>query len=88
VQLSVPKSSFVGVMLGLALGDAFGAPHEGGPLERGLWRLIGTTSDGRFRWTDDTQMALDLAESLISRGVVDQDDIARRFARGYRWSRG
>ncbi|HEX6813202.1 MAG TPA: ADP-ribosylglycohydrolase family protein [Planctomycetota bacterium] len=82
------KSSFAGCLLGLALGDALGAPLEGGPLERLLWRLIGTTAEGRFRWTDDTQMALDLAESLIACRSVDQDDIARRFARGYRWSRG
>ena len=75
-------------MLGLALGDAFGAPLEGGFLERALWRLIGRTSHGHLRWTDDTQMALDLAESLISCRAIDQDDIASRFARGYRWSRG
>jgi ADP-ribosylglycohydrolase len=30
------KASFVGSMLGLALGDALGAPLEGGLLERGL----------------------------------------------------
>ncbi|HET9954683.1 MAG TPA: ADP-ribosylglycohydrolase family protein [Polyangiaceae bacterium] len=78
----------MGAVLGLALGDAFGAPFEGGPLERALWRLIGTTYDGRLRWTDDTQMSLDLAESLVASRAVNQDDIARRFARGYRWSRG
>jgi ADP-ribosylglycohydrolase len=88
VQIAEQESSFVGSLLGLALGDAFGAPFEGGVLERSLWRLIGKTSDGRFRWTDDTQMALDVAESLIERRAVDQDDIAQRFARGYRWSRG
>jgi poly(ADP-ribose) glycohydrolase ARH3 len=82
------QASFVGSLLGLALGDAFGAPWEGGVLERGLWQIIGKTSDGRYRWTDDTQMALDLAESLIARGAIDPDDIALRFARGYRWSRG
>lgn len=75
-------------MLGLALGDALGAPYEGGPLERALWKLIGRTRNGEMRWTDDTQMSLDLAESLIDRGRLDQDDLARRFAAGYRWSRG
>ena len=88
VLLPDRKSSFIGCLVGLALGDAFGAPLEGGPLERGLWRLIGSTPDGRLRWTDDTQMSLDLAESLIACRRVDQDDIARRFARGYHWSRG
>ncbi|HYQ04030.1 MAG TPA: ADP-ribosylglycohydrolase family protein [Polyangiaceae bacterium] len=88
MHIAEQEASFVGALLGLALGDAFGAPFEGGVLERALWRIMGKTADGHFRWTDDTQMALDLAESLTDRGSVDQDDIARRFARGYRWSRG
>lgn len=33
-------------------------------------------------------MTLDVAESLIACGNVDQDDLARRFAASYRWSRG
>ncbi|MBL8474395.1 MAG: ADP-ribosylglycohydrolase family protein [Rhodocyclaceae bacterium] len=77
-----------GCLLGLALGDALGAPHEGGPLERALWRLIGRTRDGRMRWTDDTQMSLDLAESILACRGLNQDDLARRFAASYHWSRG
>ena len=79
---------YIGCMLGLALGDACGAPYEGGPVERLLWRLIGTTSQGEMRFTDDTQMSLDLAESLIDKGALDPDDVARRFASSYHWSRG
>ncbi|MDF1561652.1 MAG: ADP-ribosylglycohydrolase family protein [Deltaproteobacteria bacterium] len=76
-----------GGLLGLALGDAFGAPHEGGPIERLLWRAIGR-SEGKQRFTDDTTMSLDLAESLVERGALDLDDLARRFGASYRWSRG
>src|SRR5262245_60917608 len=79
---------FSGCILGLATGDALGAPDEGGPLERMLWRLIGRTRDGHVRWTDDTQMARDLAESLLEKNGVDSEAIARRFAASYRWSRG
>jgi poly(ADP-ribose) glycohydrolase ARH3 len=79
---------FVGCLLGLALGDALGAPCEGGVLERLLWRLMGKTRSGAYRFTDDTQMSLDLADSLIARGRLDQDDLAARFAASYRWSRG
>jgi poly(ADP-ribose) glycohydrolase ARH3 len=83
-----PREQFAGCLLGLALGDALGAPYEGGPIERLAWRLIGRTRRGELRWTDDTQMSLDLAESLIARKTLDADDLARRFAASYRWSRG
>ncbi len=82
------RDRFEGCLLGLALGDALGAPLEGGPLERLAWRALGRTRRGEMRWTDDTQMSLDLAESLAARGRVDPDDLARRFAAGYRWHRG
>jgi poly(ADP-ribose) glycohydrolase ARH3 len=81
-------SKYQGALLGLALSDALGAPHEGGILERTLWRLIGRTPDGRMRWTDDTQMSLDLGESLVAHRGFHADDVARRFALGYRWDRG
>jgi poly(ADP-ribose) glycohydrolase ARH3 len=82
------REKFQGALLGLALGDALGASFEGGILERFVWRLIGKTRAGESRWTDDTQMAIDLVESLIAAGGVDQEDLAMRFARSYRWSRG
>jgi len=81
------EDRYVGCLLGLGLGDALGAPHEGGPIERLLWKAIGKSA-GKMRWTDDTQMSLDLAESLIVNGKIDADDLARRFACSYRWSRG
>ncbi|MEN9374741.1 MAG: hypothetical protein RIR79_2293 [Pseudomonadota bacterium] len=87
--LTIPTlDQYKGCLLGLAMGDALGAPYEGGKLERFLWRFIGRTRDGLPRWTDDTQMALDLAESILYVGCLDQDDLAGRFARSYHWSRG
>jgi poly(ADP-ribose) glycohydrolase ARH3 len=86
--MEVTADRFIGCLLGLATGDALGAPYEGGPLERLVWRLIGRTSDGCLRWTDDTQMALDLAESLLEKDGVDLESLAERFAVSYRWSRG
>ena len=79
---------FTGCLLGLALGDALGAPLEGGPVERALWRVLGRTRMGETRFTDDTQMALDLAESLVECEELDPDHVAARLARSYRWSRG
>lgn len=77
-----------GCLLGLALGDAFGADHEGGPLERLVWRFIGRTKAGKRRWTDDTQMAMDVARWLLDAGAADPDALAIRFGQSYRWSRG
>lgn len=77
-----------GCLLGLSLGDALGAPFEGGILERLLWRVIGFTPKGEMRWTDDTQMSIDIIESFLKMGCLDPDDIAITFAKSYRWSRG
>jgi len=77
-----------GCLLGLALGDAFGAPFEGGPLERLLWSCMGKTRQGQRRWTDDTQMALDLGESLLQHQGLNPDAVAQQFAASYRWHRG
>jgi poly(ADP-ribose) glycohydrolase ARH3 len=79
---------FAGCILGLATGDALGAPHEGGILEWLVWRAIGRTRNGDLRWTDDTQMALDLAESLLEEDGVRPEALAKRFAASYHWSRG
>jgi ADP-ribosylglycohydrolase len=86
--MAASLDQFAGCLLGLAMGDALGAPHEGGPLERLVWRFIGRTRNGELRFTDDTQMTLDLGESLLAAGGVSQVDLATRFAAGYRWSRG
>lgn len=86
--MTLTQDQATGCLLGLALGDAIGAPHEGGVLERALWRLIGRTRTGEARWTDDTQMALDLAESFLRHHEVRPDDLACQFAASYSWSRG
>jgi ADP-ribosylglycohydrolase len=86
--MDLTLDQFAGCMLGLATGDALGAPYEGGLLERLVWRVIGRTSNGCLRWTDDTQMAIDLAESLLEEDGTRPEALAKRFASSYRWSRG
>ncbi len=61
----------------LALGDACGAPYEGGPVERALWAVIGR-KNGRRRWTDDTQMAICIAEEAAT-GSFDLASLGDRF---------
>ncbi len=88
MKINIDLDAFKGLFLGLALGDALCAPYEGGLTERMVWRLIGRTRKGLRRYTDDTQMSLDVAESICRNNGVDQDDLAQTFAASYKWSRG
>ena len=77
-----------GALLGLAIGDALGAPFEG--LERDSYPHISDFAAGGVNavepgaWTDDTAMAICLAESLLARGRIDERDLLERFLRWYR----
>ena len=82
------KDKYLGCFLGLALGDALGAPYEGGILERLLWKFFARTPNGEARWTDDTQMSIDLAESILENQCINLDDLASRFASSFHWTRG
>jgi ADP-ribosylglycohydrolase len=84
----VPIEKFQGCLIGLGLGDALCAAREGGPLERLLWKIIGRTGEGLHRYTDDTQMTIDLATHLVNNGSINQDVLALEFANSYKWSRG
>lgn len=86
--MNTSVDQYHGCMLGLALGDALGAPFEGGLIARSLWRLIGKTRDHSPRWTDDTQMSLNVANVLLQHEAIDQDRLAELFADSYTWSRG
>ena len=84
----IPASKYSGCFLGLATGDALGAVYEGGIIERLVWALIGKTRSGRHRYTDDTQMSIDLAHSILTNNALDQNHLAMTFALSYQWSRG
>lgn len=71
---------FRGCLLGLACGDAVGTTVEFMP--RGSFEAVtGMIGAGPFnlqpsQWTDDTSMALCLAESLLHKGDFDAADPA------------
>jgi ADP-ribosyl-[dinitrogen reductase] hydrolase len=81
-------SRFRGCLLGLAVGDALGAPVEFEP--RGSFPPItGFRGGGSFKlnpgdWTDDTSLALCLAESLVARRGFDPLDQAERYVRWWK----
>jgi ADP-ribosyl-[dinitrogen reductase] hydrolase len=76
------RSRFQGAIFGLATGDALAAPTQ--MLRRGSFTPVHDLIGGgnydlpRGAWTDDTAMALCLAESLLEqRGFDPRDQIAR-----------
>lgn len=79
------QSKTTASLLGLAIGDAVGAAVEF--LPRGRFKpLTDMVGGGKFRvekgqWTDDTSMALCLAESLIACQGFDADDQMQRYCR-------
>ena len=90
------KSRFFGSIFGLAVGDAFGTSVEFKP--RGSFDLVtdmvggGVFSLRPGQWTDDTSMALCLAESLLDcngMDLVDQlDKYTLWYEKGYLSSTG
>ncbi len=77
-----------GTLLGLAVGDALGAPLEG--KRPGSFTPIENMIGGGFhniepgQWTDDTSMALCMAESLVEKRGFDPADQLERYVRWFR----
>ena len=79
---------YLGCLLGLAAGDAVGTTVEFSPPGT-FTPVTDMAGGGPFslepgQWTDDTSMALCLAESLIERPGFDPADQMRRYVRWWR----
>lgn len=78
-----------GALLGTFAGDALGMPFEGAPPAAIPERLVMLDARlGRGTYTDDTEMAIVLAESLLERGGIDPRALGRAFAEAHDPSRG
>lgn len=85
------QEGFIGCLLGLSIGDALGMPFEGMTAEALQVKLSRPLQlfDAPWRglkagqWTDDTKMALCLAESLAENRGLDPEDVARRYVAWY-----
>ncbi len=79
------RSRFQGTIFGLATGDALAAPTQ--MLRRGAFTPVHDLIGGgnydlpRGAWTDDTAMALCLAESLLEKRGFDPRDQLARYTR-------
>jgi ADP-ribosyl-[dinitrogen reductase] hydrolase len=80
---------YLGALLGLACGDAVGTTVEFSA--RGSFEpMTDMIGGGPFRlqagqWTDDTAMALCLAESLLTKQAFDAHDQMARYLNWWRW---
>jgi len=76
------KGRVRGTLYGVAIGDALGAPNEGkrpGWIREPVRRLRAHHKHPAGTVTDDTELTLALAESLLEQGGLDPEDLARRF---------
>eukprot|EP00929_Paragymnodinium_shiwhaense_P030271 TRINITY_DN17180_c0_g1_i1.p1 TRINITY_DN17180_c0_g1~~TRINITY_DN17180_c0_g1_i1.p1 ORF type:complete len:1490 (-),score=372.41 TRINITY_DN17180_c0_g1_i1:231-4700(-) len=86
----------MGSMVGLAVGDALGAPLEFVPIGKQGSRVdlvtlhtLGELNKFELKpgqWTDDTSMALCIADSLLLAGNYDGQDVRKRYWNW--WHRG
>jgi poly(ADP-ribose) glycohydrolase ARH3 len=80
---------FTGCLLGLAVGDALGGPYEGltstdiffqfGTIDA----IIHNPSGDTLYFTDDTEMMIGVAETLIDCGSIDEARLCRAFVENY-----
>ncbi len=87
------RERFVGCLTGLAVGDALGGLFEAQSPERIRSRFSSSSAlinhpTEEMWYTDDTQMAIGLAESLIARGTIDEPHLCQAFVANYHPSRG
>jgi len=86
------RDRYRGLVLGLALGDALAAPVQ--HRKPGTFTPVGDLVGGgpfdlpRGAWTDDTAIALALAESLLDRGAFEARDFVERLTRWQRAGEG
>jgi poly(ADP-ribose) glycohydrolase ARH3 len=94
MSATVPIQRFLGCLLGQALGDGLGAPYEGMPADHVFWSfgpasdLVRNPDGDLLRYTDDTQMMIAVAESLVEHGEIIEDALAQAFVSHYDPERG
>jgi poly(ADP-ribose) glycohydrolase ARH3 len=86
--------AFGGCLLGLAVGDALGGCFEGQSADWIARRysspqaLLDSPPVETMHYTDDTQMAIGIAEALVEDGIIREETLCRVFAANYVPSRG
>lgn len=93
-QIPSQEGRFEGCLLGLAIGDALGAHFEGQSPD---WlhrryptpaSLLQSPPQSPWYYTDDTQMAMGVAEALIADQQIVEETLCAAFVANYTPSRG
>lgn len=85
---------YLGCFLGLTIGDALGSPVEGMSADMifqffgDIQNLCTVPSDRRLHYTDDTQMMIGVAQTLLEHGRIVEEDLVERFVANLQPSRG
>lgn len=87
------RDRFRGCLLGLAVGDALGGRFEAQSAAHLRSRFpdvqsLFDSADSELWYTDDTQMTIGVAETLIANGSIIEADLCRAFVENYVPSRG
>jgi poly(ADP-ribose) glycohydrolase ARH3 len=92
---AVPSlEQFTGCLLGLAVGDGIGAPFEGLTPDSIFWgygslaELVANRENETLHYTDDTEMMIGVAETLLEDGELFEEPLLRAFAANYHPERG
>src|SRR3990170_2884971 len=80
ISKDILQDKFKGAILGCIIGDAFGAGFEGMSPDMARSHLHILSEKFPRKYTDDTDMTLALAESILESGKVDPEDIANKFS--------
>ncbi len=76
---------FRGCLLGQAVGDALGAPFETMPAEAIYYgfgfatKIVAAPPMNTLEYTDDTQMMIGVAETLVEHGEIKPDELMHAF---------
>lgn len=77
------RSKFIGSLVGTAVGDGLGASLEGAHLVEPAQVLALGESRPMLIYTDDTHMAIGVAESLLEKKGLDGEHMVRTFIRNF-----
>jgi poly(ADP-ribose) glycohydrolase ARH3 len=82
VAMNDIKAKYLGGMVGSALGDAIGELAFFTPNKGDLCAKL--DQQEVYRYTDDTAMSIGIAESILNKGCIDEQDLGETFRENFK----